>query len=65
MNEKTFYTIAATTTTLNEDAYELTLGATTVCKNFSFEGKNTIATDSDMLHDIAMNITVFLMKLLK
>jgi hypothetical protein len=39
MNGKIFYTISAATTTLNEDAYELTLGTTTVCKNFSFEEK--------------------------
>jgi peroxiredoxin len=46
-------TIVATTT-LNEDAYELILDTTTICENVSFE-ENIIASDNDMLYDIAMD----------
>jgi hypothetical protein len=46
-------TIVATTT-LNEDAYELTLDTTTICENDSFE-ENIIASDNDMLYAIAMD----------
>ena len=45
--------LTAATTNWNEDTYELTLDSTTICENVSFE-ENTIASDKDLLYDIAM-----------
>ena len=45
-------TVAATTA-WNEDTCELTLDSTINCENVSFE-ENTIASDNDMLYDIAV-----------
>jgi hypothetical protein len=49
-----FGTNTIVATTLNEDAYELTLDTNTICENVSFE-ENIIASDNDMLYDIAMD----------